>query len=63
MIRLLSLAGIALAIAGCAQVQPPATAAVEYAMIDPECRNASPGNALPGFRCTGDYTGDATGKR
>ncbi|MGE0715439.1 MAG: hypothetical protein AB7P02_08360 [Alphaproteobacteria bacterium] len=59
--RLLAAAGIALTASACSTFADtgPTRASIDQAMLQPECRAASPGNALPGFRCTGDYTGDA----
>ncbi|BBK31218.1 hypothetical protein EDC65_1344 [Stella humosa] len=56
MIRLALAAALSLLVAACNTVYPTAG---NVAAIDPECAQATPGNSLPGFRCTGDYTGDA----
>ncbi|MCC7276482.1 MAG: hypothetical protein IT561_27705 [Alphaproteobacteria bacterium] len=55
MARILCAACLVLTISACSIYAPlgPSQAAME-----PECRAATPGNSVPGFRCTGDYTGD-----
>ena len=64
MVKLVAAAVVGLMLAGCAGFStPPPSAGMGYAMLtEPECRAATPGNSVPGFRCTGDYTGDASGK-
>ena len=55
--RLAALA-VALAVAGCGALPPAAPVpADEQARLETEgeCRNATPGNRLPHFRCHGDY--------
>ncbi len=46
---------LALAVAAC--TGPPAPPAEEALRLDTDadCRNATPGNRLPFFRCTGDF--------
>lgn len=64
MIRLVPVLAVTALLAACAGMapHPPMAAGMGYASLEPECRAATPGNSAPGFRCTGDYTGDASGK-
>ncbi|BBK43462.1 hypothetical protein STVA_34820 [Allostella vacuolata] len=57
MSRLAIFLGLALLAAACSGVPGPSVA-MRTAAPDPECLQATPGNSLDGFRCTGDYSGD-----
>ncbi len=57
----LSLAlGLAFVVAGCGSVSPAPGTAMLAAAPEPECQQSTPGNSIPGFRCTGDCSGDAS---
>ncbi len=64
MYRLIAALGIAILTTACSAVASgPFTAYSPgpYAQApEPECLQATPGNSLDGFRCTGDYTGDGS---
>ena len=57
--RLAIALGLAFVVTACSSHVPGPSTAMTTAAPEPECLQASPGNSLPGFRCTGDYTGDA----
>ncbi len=53
--RGLALLLLALAAAACAGPPPTPPAESVRLATDADCRNATPGNRLPFFRCTGDF--------
>ena len=57
MSRLAISLGLVLLAAACSDVPGPGVA-TRAAAPEPECLQATPGNSLDGFRCTGDYSGD-----
>lgn len=52
--RLAALAAAAALVSACA-VAPVAEEETTRLATDPLCQYATPGNALPGFRCRGDF--------
>lgn len=63
MYRLIAALGIAILTASCSSgPSGPSTAAYTMKAPEPECLQATPGNSLDGFRCTGDYTGDGSSR-
>lgn len=61
--RIFAAVGIAMLAGACSYVTPgPSTAYYPGSALDPECAQSTPGNSVAGFRCTGDYTGDGSGR-